>query len=284
MIYDEQGDQKKRMEMRRFFRQIAKSARACIRRAGFDITRYPLPNRRGQLEARIARLTENTVSCGLFTGLVLPEEESSGDRGAKLLGLYEKELEPALQRVLRARPDVIVNIGCAEGFYAVGLARLIPNVKVSAYDIDERARQICKITRRLNGVNGPFEVRGYCSAEELQTITQAAKRPFVLVDCEGGERELLLSTNYDYANAAMLIECHDFIDGNITRELIEKFSKTHTIELIEQGEKNPFTSGVTKGWSEDDLWLVVSERRPEAMHWLSLSPLGGPQNGSFDQL
>ena len=172
---------------------------------------------RQELERKIALLTGNTVTCGLFTGLILPDEQSWGDdRGSKILGLYEKELEPALKDVVRSEPDVVMNIGCAEGFYALGLARLIPNAKVIAYDIDERAQKICKHGRQLNNLNGAFEIRGYCSAEELQNLTQISKRPFALIDCEGGERELLLSRNYDFANTSMIVECHDFLDRSIT--------------------------------------------------------------------
>jgi hypothetical protein len=204
----------------------------------------------------------------------MAEEHSwaDGDRGSKLLGLYEKELEPALNDVVCTEPDVVINIGCAEGYYALGLARLLPNAKVFAFDIDQRAQEICECGRQLNKLDGTFEVRGYCSAQELQDLTQNSKRPFALIDCEGGERDLLLSGSYDFANTRMIVECHDFIDPNITYELMKKFAKTHAIEMIEQGGKNPFTSEVTRGWAEEDLWLVFSERRPERMHWLYLKP------------
>src|SRR5262249_1068896 len=196
-----------RKDMETFLRQFTKVPRAALRRVGFDICRYPPPDRRVELERKIALLTGNTVTYGLFTGLILPDEESWGHhRGSKILGLYEKELESALKDVVRSEPDVVVNIGCAEGFYALGLARLIPNVKVIAYDIDERAQKICEHGRQLNNLDGAFEIRGYCSAEELQNLTQISKRPFALIDCEGGERELLLSTNYDFANTSMIVE------------------------------------------------------------------------------
>jgi hypothetical protein len=267
------------MEISRLFRHAAKMSRAALRRAGFDITRYPPFDKRQELEMKIALLTRNTVTCGMFTGLILPEGNSwgEGDRASKLLGLYEKELEPSLKDVECSEPGIVINVGCADGFYALGLARLIPNAKVVAYDIDQQAQEVCRVGRRLNNLDGDFEIRGYCSAEELQDLTQMSNRPFALIDCEGGERELLLSTSYDYANTRMIVECHDFLDRRITSELINKFSKTHKIELIEQGGKNPFTSEITTGWAENDLWLIVSERRPERMHWLYLTPQLTPQ-------
>ena len=264
------------MKSARLLRQFTRVPRAALRRVGFDVCRYPPTYRRQELLRKITILTGNKVTCGLFAGLILPDDQLRGDddRGSKILGLYEKELEPALKDVVRWEPDVVVNIGCADGFYALGLARLIPNAKVIAYDIDERAQKICEQGRQLNNIKGAFEIRGYCSAEELQNIIQISKRPFALVDCEGGERELLLSRHYDFSNVSMIVECHDFLDRSITSRLINKFSKTHSIELIEQGGRNPFEFEITKGWAESDLWLIVSERRPEQMHWLSLRPLG----------
>jgi hypothetical protein len=264
----------KKVKINWSLRRFTKMPRAAFRRMGFDVTRYPLSliDKRQELEKKIALLTRNTVTCGLFTGLILPDANHS-DRGSKLLGLYEKELESALRNVVGSEPDVVINVGCADGFYALGIARLIPNAKVFAYDIDQRAQRICEIAQQLNNLDGIFEIRGYCSPEELHQLTKKSKRPFALIDCEGGERELLLSRSYDYANTKMIVECHDFLDRNITTELINKFSKTHAIELIEQGAKNPFASEVTKGWAESDLWLVVSEQRPERMHWLNMTPL-----------
>jgi hypothetical protein len=44
----------------------------------------------------------------------------------KLLGSYEQELWPALHSIASLPIQAVINIGCAEGYYAVGLARLLP--------------------------------------------------------------------------------------------------------------------------------------------------------------
>jgi hypothetical protein len=263
------------MEIRSLFSLPMKLSRATLRLTGFDITRYPRrlrPDRRQELERRIRILTENTVTGGIFSGLVLSEEEAWVGQGSKLLGLYENELQPILVDVVRSGPDTIINVGCADGYYALGLARLLKDAKVFAYDINERAQNICEIGRKLNSLNESLVIGGYCSATELQNVIRNSQRPFALIDCEGGERELLLSDEYDFANAQILVECHDFVDRNITPDIVRKFSRTHTIQVIEQGARNPFLSEVTRDWAEDDLWLIVSESRPERMHWLNLIP------------
>jgi len=261
------------MNIGSLLRKFRSTPRSVFRWAGYDIIRYPSINRRRALEHTIACLTRNTVSSGLFSGLTLIDEESWGDLGSKLLGLYESELAPVLKDVIQSAPDIVINVGCAEGFYALGLAKLIPTAKVFAYDIDREARRICAAGAKINALDKALEIRGYCSAEELQRITKSAEHPFAIIDCEGGERELLLSTSYDYANTRFIIECHDFLDRTITDDLINKFMTTHTIEIIMQGGRNPFSSDIIKEWAENDLWLVVSEQRPERMRWLNLTPL-----------
>jgi len=51
---------------------------------------------------------------------------------AKLLGTYEKELQDAIRALEKKRFGRIINVGAAEGYYAVGLARNFPNVPVVA--------------------------------------------------------------------------------------------------------------------------------------------------------
>src|SRR3954469_9686968 len=70
---------------------------------------------------------EGVVEGGLFPGLRLPQQASEGCLIPKLLGIYEAPLIQHLHRLLARSPEVVLNIGCAEGYYAVGLARLLPD-------------------------------------------------------------------------------------------------------------------------------------------------------------
>ncbi len=62
-----------------------------------------------------------------FAGMKYPSNFSSGPSRAalaqKLLGCYEKELHAAIFMLMKEKYDVFLNIGCAEGYYTVGLAR-----------------------------------------------------------------------------------------------------------------------------------------------------------------
>jgi SAM-dependent methyltransferase len=262
------------MNLRNALRRLAKPLRWLLRRVGLDIVRYRGEGgRRKELENKLASITDDTITAGPFKGARLPVSESwEDDRGSKLLGFYEQELRPFIEAVIEWKPDVVLNVGCAEGYYAIGMAKRIPGAKSFAYDVDPLAQAACKTARDLNHVD--LVVRGLCTDAELRERTERAERPFMLIDCEGGERELLLSNEneYSYPNARIIVECHDFVDRSITSSLIDKFSQTHSIQTIKQAGRNPFCHLITAGWAENDLWLLVSERRPERMHWLYMTP------------
>lgn len=67
------------------------------------------------------------VASGPFKGTLCRFTESGDGVISKLAGVYEKELFPAFEKVIRLSPEVIVDIGAAEGFYVAGLARTRPS-------------------------------------------------------------------------------------------------------------------------------------------------------------
>ena len=90
----------------------------------------------------MARVTERfvawhglTVSGGPFAGLTYPDREPIS-LVPKLLGIYERELHGAVEAAVLGQPEVIVNVGAADGYYAVGLARRCPSATVHAFEAD----------------------------------------------------------------------------------------------------------------------------------------------------
>ena len=97
---------------------------------------------------RLAAITDtllpqlgDRVVAGPFAGMTYPPDSAEGYFVPKLLGCYEQELHPALAQFCQGRPGTVLNIGCAEGYYAVGLARALPNVTIYAWDIAPNARE-----------------------------------------------------------------------------------------------------------------------------------------------
>ena len=63
---------------------------------------------------------------------------------AKLIGCYEQELHPGIERLLGSSPSTIVNVGAAEGYYAVGLAMRAPGSRVHAFEPDTDRREMLR--------------------------------------------------------------------------------------------------------------------------------------------
>ncbi|MBP0574360.1 50S ribosomal protein L11 methyltransferase, partial [Mycobacterium tuberculosis] len=78
--------------------------------------------------------------------------------------------------------DLFVDVGCAEGFYAVGMALRLPSLMVRAFDIDAAAQQMAKGLAQLNGVADRVQVCGACEHGGLQQLLSGANRPLLLVD------------------------------------------------------------------------------------------------------
>ncbi|MCP4385106.1 MAG: methyltransferase domain-containing protein [Hyphomicrobiales bacterium] len=223
------------------------------------------------LSREIYRRSKGVVAAGLFRGMRIQPEmvREEGDLAAKLVGCYEQELEPAFRKASQVDRDLIVNIGCAEGYYAVGLARLNPEAKVVAFDIEEAACKACRQNAELNGVGDRVEARTDNSPEKLRGLLMASRNPLLVVDCEGAERDMLDPTVVrELAQCDIVVECHDFVDRSITNVIRERFAETHEIQTIRQGARDPHESALLRGFAELDLWLAVCENRPESMHWL----------------
>src|SRR5206468_9886250 len=81
-----------------------------------------------------------TILTGPFRGMLYLDEIVWGPIMPKWAGSYEMELQDIVARIGRDGYDQILNIGCAEGYYAVGLALQDRRCNVLAFDPDPYAR------------------------------------------------------------------------------------------------------------------------------------------------
>jgi SAM-dependent methyltransferase len=192
----------------------------------------------------------------------------------KLLGCYEQEVVALIDRLRKDRFDRVVNVGCAEGFFAVGVALLLAPVQVIAVDTDEAALRATMANAELNGVAARVETRLGIDGKGLAEIAGEFPRCLVISDCEGFETQLFSHETISCLNeSTCIIECHDFPGSNVLSELSSRFCDTHGIESIEEGARNPNRYEVLRGLDSMDRWLAVSEGRPRTMRWLVASPL-----------
>ena len=194
----------------------------------------------------------------------------------KLIGSYERELHPYINRFLKTNYSEILDIGCAEGYYAVGFALNMPEAKVFAYDIDENARNLCYEMARANGVTNRININSSCTAEDLKEF-KFSNKALIIADCEGYEMRLFTEENIaNLRNCDILIETHDFININITNYLVKLFSKTHNIEIVKSiddiEKAKTYSYRETEQLNLQQRKELFAECRPGIMEWLICTP------------
>jgi len=214
---------------------------------------------------------------GPFKGMMYPEFRSFGSSlVSKILGCYEKELHPLFERIKNNHYSSIVDIGSAEGYYAIGLARVFPTAKVFAFDTNSEALNFCRQMARSNRVEDRLETGGFCTTETLKSLNLGNKA-LIVSDCEGFEKELFTGQLVDSLSAHdFLIEVHDYIDIEISTNLRQVFSKTHDIFSIQSIDdiKKALTYGYPelRGYCLADRKMLLAEYRPSIMEWFYFSP------------
>lgn len=215
------------------------------------------------------------VYAGLFKGMKYIERPSQGLLLARLLGAYEAELHPYLQAIVDDGIEVVVDVGCAEGYYAVGLARLAPGVTVHAHDIDDNARRFCAELAQRNDVQDRVLIGGEFKPADFQAF--AGRRALVMVDAEGAEIEVL-----DPAQAPALkemtivVETHDLFRPGAEKTLVERFSESHEITRILPRPKGLELPPWMQEFNDLDLLLTTWEFRDRPTPWLVMRPRQRP--------
>lgn len=228
------------------------------------------------LKAEADKIFADKIVCnGPFKGLKFEREASrSGSTYAMLLGSFESEIHPFINVVTQNQYDTIYNIGCADGYYAVGFARLMPGSKIVAYDTDKVALGKAKMLAQQNNVQPQITFLGTFYPADVNNINVEKKSLFI-IDCEGAERNLFTKENVgSLVNADLIIEMHINIYPDLEDYLTEIFEATHNITTV--GSVDDHLKARTYTFPEMDgldysLKHFITEERAIFMQWIMLS-------------
>jgi hypothetical protein len=175
------------------------------------------------------------VMQGPLQGLDFLPQSAEGCHVAKLLGCYEQPLQPHIEAAIGAGYGTILNIGCAEGYYAVGMARRMPATRVLAFDLNPVAQQTCAALAEKNGVADRVQVGALFKPTDFAAHpANPAHRVLVLCDIEGAEHELLNpQATPALRGMDLIVESHECLRAGITAELVERFSASHHIIVVQ---------------------------------------------------
>ena len=196
-----------------------------------------------------------------------------------LIGTWELELFPVLNEILKKKFSSIFVIGAAEGYYAVGFSRNLPDTKIFAF---EKQCDYRKKLERLKTSNGSqdIHVEGNCDLKILKNRLQlGGDNPFLFCDIEGGEIELLnLKLIPDLVKTELLVEVHEMYVENCQQRLLDEFKNTQNYTIIYGKERRfedlPISCGILSYFaSKERVTNLMNEGRPYPMNWIRLQPL-----------
>ena len=229
-----------------------------------------------KLSILLAQANGSRVLSGPFRGLVLSNNTKWGNLTNKYLGTYELELHPIIEELKQKKVTKVFDIGGAEGYYSIGLLKLLPDSKMFAWEMDEDSRNILTDNAEKNKVSHRIEILGKCSQSELLQFIQKQRPDLIVMDAEGAKIELINpEINAASSQTQYIIECHS---DEILSALTEMFAPTHRVKIINNRLER--ADDIDPGlhlpnyvkFLKINLLRMVNEGRPMNTPWLIAYP------------
>jgi hypothetical protein len=218
------------------------------------------------------------VKAGPFAGMRFTWHDWNPDFSApfpKIMGTYELELHPIVEKIVALAPRRIVEVGAADGYYAIGFARRIPSTEIIAFEALPSGRELLTTLASANHVLDRIQVRGRCEIDDLRDTLSGDD--VLMLDVEGYEHTLLdLGAIPTLATTTILVESHDFHVTGMTELLRSRFRDSHRITTITSRKRNLADLGsvswLVKSYCKYNLLGWVNERVGALTTWLFLEP------------
>ena len=221
---------------------------------------------------------DQTVLNGPFKGLNYPSLETTRNvLWPKLLGSYALELAPTIEAWKDCNFDTIIDVGCAEGYFAVGLALRWKCANVYAYDTNPAARDLCRKMTLANCLEDRISVRECFKSEQFAYLT-TDKNILFFCDVDGAECEVVSDFLQIKAvkSAFLIIETHDFEGIDRTQKVLDILQPTHVTKVIQgiDDYRRPlvYEFKELKGLSFDIKKSLLAEHRPHSQNWIIAEP------------
>lgn len=233
----------------------------------WSVLRRLSPLSRHRLIRLCQRETKRIVRAGPFQGMNYIHDTVAGGYVPKLLGIYERELHPTISQFPNLGIRNVINIGAADGYYAVGLSRMLPTLRVTAFEMDPLGRELLQVLAERNGVTPQIDIRGLCQPENLGAALSVPRQTLVLCDIEGNEEAVMDPEKVPALREAyLLVEIHDGKNPGVSEKIRRRFSSSHKIDTIWQEKRDaaefPFRTRYTRALDPNHLLAAVDEGRP----------------------
>ena len=219
------------------------------------------------------------VKYGHFSGFILGEgyEWGQTDLGNMLLGLYEKEVMEELSKASK-NYDYLIDLGAADGYYAIGCLVSGMFDKTYCYEISEQSRKHLASNSSLNGVSDKIDINGIATNDFFKGLLAKnvnLEKCLLLCDIEGGEFELFDNDVLEaFQHSTIIIEIHEWHENGLERyqKLRDRASRFFDISELKTTSRDLSPYPEVASLNDNDRWLLCSEGRHHLMTWLVLKP------------
>jgi hypothetical protein len=230
------------------------------------------------LRRAVIRKTGRRVVGGPFAGMQFVDRATWGAYLPKLIGTYELELHEVIERAIQRGPRQVIDIGGAEGYYAVGFLRRLPQATLVVFEQQASARQELTRLADMNGVQDRLSIRESCDPDALAAVLAANPSALVICDVEGYEVELLDPARVPaLASTDLLVEVHDSRVAGCRDLIAARFSATHRVTAIGQRRRQltdyPLRHPMAQLWPAAIIKYGLNEFRSPQNSWLYLERL-----------
>jgi ribosomal protein L11 methyltransferase PrmA len=210
-----------------------------------------------------------TVRHGPFAGMKYAPLTSGSLLSPKVIGSYESPIHQWITDAINQNYETILNVGCGEGYYAVGFSLKSKASHVYAYDIDKQARDNVAVLAQLNGTADRVHIRDLCTKEGLQR--EITNSTLIFCDIEGGEFDLFRpDLTPGLSRADLIIETHDYCSPGVTETLMRRFLPSHRIDITYHCAKYANEFPVLEAIPIKEHAFLLEEGRPHTQGWMRL--------------
>ena len=219
----------------------------------------------------------NIVAYGPFKDMKLGEAWwGLFDQSPMILGTYEKHVQERMVAESSNR-HVFIDIGAADGFFGIGAVTSGLFEKSYCFEISKKGQTLIQKNASLNNVSEHIEVHGEANQHTLLSILSLyhPSEVLILCDIEGAEYDFLDDDLLEQLEGtSVIIELHEFIENGTKRaqELISRAQKVHEVDELKEVPIDLTEFKVLDSLGSNSRLLAISEGRPEAMRWITLSP------------
>jgi len=231
--------------------------------------KYARRLRHQRVEDFLEAISGMRVMTGPFAGMTLAGWSTSSEYLPKILGSYESQLHPYIHHFASSGYQRIINVGAGEGYYIVGLGKLLADAELFAFETDLMSRNLCLAAAKANGCESRLTVLGEADLDSFRNVL--VPRSLIFMDCEGCELSLLDPNAAPLLNQSdVIVELHDFLNPSISSTIRGRFQNTHLCTFVSADHEDPNRYPFLNRLSGRDAREAVWEHRPAGMRWAIL--------------